>query len=202
MTILGCGVRGAGPPPPASLFSPGFTPESGFLEALRSQGPPEDRKGASGLYDGLIGSWDAEVVDPLPDGSDRRQSGEIHFAWVLEGRAVQDVFIAPARSERPVTSPPSAGNRYGTTLRVYDSSIDAWRITWINPVTGAENRLVGRPEGQQIIHRGTDAAGRPIRWSFVEIRPDSFHWRDERSEDGGGSWICDIEFFARRRPGA
>jgi hypothetical protein len=195
MTILGCGGRAAGPPPTASLSSPEIAPEGSFFDALRSQG-------ANGLYDGLIGSWDAEVVDHLPDGSDRRQSAEIHFAWVLEGRAVQDVWIAPARPERLVTSPPSAGNRYGTTLRVYDPSLDAWRLTWINPVTGVENRLVGRREGQQIIQHGTDAAGRPIRWSFVEVRPDSFHWRGERSEDGGRSWVCDTEFFARRRPGA
>ena len=200
MTNFACGARDAGSP--ASLFSPEATQSSGFLAALLSQGPPEDRKGAKGFYDDLIGSWDAEVVDHLPDGSDRRQSAEIHFAWVLEGRAIQDVWIAPARPARQATSPKAAGNRYGTTLRVYDPAIDAWRITWINPVTGAENRLVGRREGEQIIQSGADAEGRPIRWVFVEIRAGSFHWRGERSEDGGRSWICDTEFFARRRPGA
>lgn len=185
MTTLASDTRAAGPPP-------------GFLDALRSPGRSMDG-GASDLYDGLIGSWDAEVVDHLEDGSDRRQSAEMHFAWVLEGRAVQDLWIAPARAEREGKSPKAAGNRYGTTLRVYDPEIDAWRVTWINPVTGAENRLVGRREGRQIVQKGTDAEGRPIRWTFVAIRPESFHWRGERSEDGGRSWICNTEFFARRR---
>lgn len=85
---------------------------------------------------------------------------------------------------------------------MYDPSIDAWRVTWINPVTGAENHLVGRREGRQVVQKGVDAQARPIRWLFVEILPDFFHWRGERSEDGGRSWICDTEFFARRRPGA
>jgi hypothetical protein len=199
MTILDCGARAAGPSLQTSSSSPAATPASGFFEALRSEGPREDRKGARDLYGGLIGSWDAEVVDHLADGTDRRQSAEIHFAWVLEGRAVQDLWIAPARRERQVTSPPSPGNRYGTTLRVYDPAIDAWRVTWVNPVTGAENHLIGHREGSRIVQMGTDATGRPIRWTFVEILPDSFHWRGERSEDGGRSWICDTEFFAHRR---
>jgi hypothetical protein len=194
MTTFAWEAREAATPPAVSL-----SPPWGFLEALLSPGPREDRRGATDLYGDLIGSWDAEVVDHLPDGSERRQSAEMHFAWVLEGRAVQDLWIAPARPEREAT--PAAGNRYGTTLRVYDPAIDAWRVTWINPVTGAENHLVGRWEGEQILQTGVDAEGRPIRWVFVEIRPDSFHWRGERSEDGGHSWICDTEFFARRRIG-
>jgi len=171
-----------------------------FFEALAAPGPLLGHGGSRDLYDGLIGSWDAEVVDHLPDGTDRRQSAEMHFAWVLEGRAVQDLWVAPARRARDSTKPPAPGNRYGTTLRVYDPAIDAWRITWINPVTGVENRLVGRRVGSQIVQTGADADGRLIRWVFVEIRRDAFHWRGEISQDGGRSWSCETEFFARRRP--
>src|SRR6185295_2825020 len=74
---------------------------AGFLEALRAGGPADDRGGARDLYGPLIGSWEGEVVDHLGGGAEQRQSAEFHFAWVLEGRAVQDLWIAPARSERP-----------------------------------------------------------------------------------------------------
>jgi len=56
------------------------------------------------MYDGLIGSWDAEVVDHLPDGTDRRQSAETHFARVLEGRAVPERWIVPTRASRRGTA--------------------------------------------------------------------------------------------------
>jgi hypothetical protein len=93
-------------------------PASAFLEALAAPGPFPDNGGSRDLYDGLIGSWDAEVVDHLPDGSDRHQSAEMHFAWVLEGRAIQDLWIAPARRERGSPERPTTpGNRYGTTVR-------------------------------------------------------------------------------------
>jgi hypothetical protein len=170
---------------------------SQFLEILAASRSTLESGGTRQMYDGLIGSWDAQVIDRLPDGSERRQSAEMHFAWVLEGRAIQDLWIAPARSDR--TGKPGPGNRFGTTLRVYDPAIDAWRITWINPATGAENHLVGRRVGSQIVQTGADADGLLVRWVFVEITPEAFHWRGEVSEDGGRSWTCETEFLARRR---
>jgi hypothetical protein len=170
-----------------------------FLEALRSAGPRVSRGETSDLFSGLIGDWQAEVVDHLPGGTDRRQSAEIHFAWVLEGRAVQDLWIAPARPQRQKPdAEPADGNRYGTTLRVYDPRIDAWRIAWSNPITGVETRLIGRRVGSQIVQTGADAEGRFIRWVFVELSRDRFHWRGEHSSDGGRTWTCDTEYFARR----
>ncbi len=171
-----------------------------FLDALRARDPSEDRGAARDLYGGLIGSWEGEVVDHLPEGP-RRQSAEFHFARVLEGRAVQDLWIVPARSARG-SAPPIAGNRYGTTLRVYDPRIDAWRITWTNPVTGTETRLVGRRVGSQIVQTGADADGRLVRWVFAVVKEDAFHWRGEVSEDGGTTWVCETEFFGRRSPAA
>lgn len=167
-----------------------------FCAALAAPSSAPSSTEVPDLYGWLIGAWDAEVVDHLPAGTDRRQSAEMHFAWVLEGRAVQDVWIAPARGER--SGPPGAGNRYGATLRWWDASIAAWRVAWTSPASGAENRLVARQVGPDVVQTGADAAGRLIRWIFTDIRADRFHWRGEASLDGG-TWICETEFFARRR---
>ncbi len=85
--------------------------------------------------------------------------GEIHFGWVLEGRAIQDVWILP-------------GVFYGTTLRVYDPGLDAWHILWSDPVKQLYTRQIGRARGHDIVQEGVDDAGAAIRWSFTEITPE------------------------------
>lgn len=153
----------------------------------------------SDLYTWLIGSWDAEVTDYPEDGPARTSQGEWHFAWVLEGRAIQDVWISPPRGRRRPDDPPAPGNRYGTSVRVYDAARDAWRVTWINPVTGVENRLAGRRSGDDVVQIGVEPDGTLLRWTFTDIRPDAFLWRGEASPDGGATWRLQAEFRLRRR---
>jgi hypothetical protein len=168
-----------------------------FVEALRAEGPVPERARRMGLYEPLLGSWDVDVVDYEADGSRRTARGEWHFAWVLEGRAIQDVWICPRRSERDARTP-LAGNRYGTTLRVYDPERDVWHVTWINPVSGVRNMLVGRREGDAIVQEGVDDDGTRIRWTFDRITRDAFHWKGEASADAGKTWRLDVEFHGRR----
>jgi hypothetical protein len=167
-----------------------------LFSALRAAGPSHEIPAEAMLYAPLIGSWDAEVIDHNDDGSLQRNRAEIHFAWVLEGLAIQDVWISPPRALRSRATP--RPNRYGTTIRVYDPSRDVWRVTWINPVTGVENRLVGRKDGDDIIQEGRRDDGVLMRWSFREITPSSFHWIGEESVDEGKSWKTGAEFLARR----
>jgi hypothetical protein len=172
-----------------------------FLDALHANGPSDDRADSMGLYGWLIGTWDLEVTRYLEDGSIRRRPGEWHFGWVLEGRAVQDVWIVPPRGQRQGEAAANV-NVYGTTLRVYDPKIDAWRIQWIDPVTQTYLAMLGRKDGNDIVQLGTNADGSLARWSFRDITKDSFLWRGEVSANGGASWRRTIEFRARRRPAA
>ena len=89
-------------------------------------------------------------------------------------------------------------NSYGTTLRVWDENIQAWRVTWSNPVTGAHAELIGRRSGKDIAQVGTDANGAPIRWIFSEITPDSFRWTGEALNPDGKTWKLEGEFRATR----
>lgn len=157
-----------------------------FRDALHSRGPAPDREASMGLYAWLIGDWDMDSVFYTEDGTRSTGRGEIHFGWVLEGRAIQDVWSLP-------------GVFYGTTLRVYDPGIDAWHILWSDPLRQRYRRQIGRADGKDIVQEGVDEAGAPVRWRFIQIQHDSFHWLGEVSPDGGTSWRLQAEFFARRR---
>src|SRR5262245_65550765 len=99
-------------------------PENSFIDALHSDGPAPDRAERLGLYAFLVGRWDMDAVGYGEDGRQYRARGEIHAAWVLAGRALQDVWILPAR-DQPESDLPAPFRFHGSTLRVYDPGIDA-----------------------------------------------------------------------------
>jgi hypothetical protein len=172
--------------------------KSAFAGALVAAGPSRDLGAAASTYDWLIGVWDAELIDFLEDGSRHEQRGEWHFSWTLEGRAVQDVLIAPRRFKRNRSGPRTA-DRYGTSIRVYDAKEKVWRITWINPVTGARDELTGRKIGADVIQEGKRSNGQPIRWVFTHITPKSCLWYGEALQADGHTWKRQAEFHLRKR---
>ena len=165
-----------------------------FSSAGRSNEVPE----AHDAYGWLVGSWELDVLYYwAEDVSARRIKAEMHAAWVLEGRAVQDVWIMPWRRDR------TAGldrkfNMFGTTLRVWDPSIEAWRITWRNPAGDHHEDQIGRRVGSDVVQVGVRPNGTPTRWRFTAIRPDSFHWLGESLDANGQDWKLEGEFRARR----
>jgi hypothetical protein len=152
---------------------------------------------ADDLYGFLIGSWELDVATYPDDGNVAHSTGEAHCARVLHGRAIQDVFINPQRSDRTPDSPKFA-NWYGTTFRYFDKAIRAWRVFWFNPDDGVRAELVGRRSGNDIVQEGHFPDGTPIRWTFSEITADSCLWRGERLEPDGKTWRLQVEFRARR----
>lgn len=175
---------------------------SSFEDALHSDGPAPDRADKMELYAFLVGDWETDLVAHAPDGKRHESRGEIHAGWVLEGRAIQDVWMTPRRDERapgaPLPALPVTGAWYGTTLRVYDPAQDAWHILWSDPATGFYARQLGRADGRDIVQVGTMPSGAMLRWRFTEIQADSFHWLGEVSRDGGASWQLQVEVFAQR----
>jgi hypothetical protein len=175
---------------------------SGLIAALHADGPAPEHAEALMLYGRFVGDWDTDIVTHTPDGARHQGHGEIHFGWILRGHAVQDVWMMPRRRERRADAAvmPVAGNWYGTTIRVYDPALDAWRITWIDPATNACYQQIGRRRGEDVVQEGTTEKGALSRWRFTGITPDSFHWKGEASFDGGASWRLLVEVFARRTP--
>ena len=141
------------------------------LKGLGADGPNPELKEKMMLFGQFVGGWEIlEARFPQLDGSVIKRRGEIHFGWILEGRAIQDVWMAhEGTPPRPVPA--------GTTIRFYDSKSDAWRIIWIAPKHGIIQIFVGRPVGDEIVLEGQTVEGYPERWIFSDIRSDSFRWR-------------------------
>lgn len=153
---------------------------------------------SSDLYGWLVGSWRLDVrhyfgVDVSRDGL----HGEVHAGWVLEGRAVQDVWIMPERSARNGGRSPDK-NMYGTTLRLWDPTIEAWRISWSNPAEHHYEQQIGRRVGTDIVQLGARPDGTATRWRFTDLTADSFHWLGDALQPDGTTWRLEGEFLARR----
>ena len=174
------------------------TVDCGFHAALSAPARAADIDATDDLYGWLIGSWDMDVLHYRVDLGNARRRGEIHFGWVLEGRAVQDVWIMPPRSEHHAGLA-AADTMYGTTLRVWDPALRAWRVTYMNPLTGQRDELIGRRVGNDLVQIGTHADGTPIRWNFTDITRDSFRWTGVALAQDGVTWTLEAEFHARRR---
>ena len=175
------------------------TEQTDFLTVLAAPGRSPEIPEAMDVYGWLVGSWDLDVRRYRGvDVAGRGLEGEVHFGWVLEGRAIQDVWIMPRRSER-TGSEEKTQNMYGTTFRMWDPTIQAWRITWKNPTAGHYEEQIGRRIGSDIVQIGARANGTPTRWTFTEITPDSFRWLGDALEPDGKTWRLEAEFRARRR---
>ncbi len=168
---------------------------SPMLEALHADGPAPDRAEAMRLYGRFIGSWRGTLSYLETDGTRRETSAEVHFDWALQGRAVQDVWIAPARDLRRPDEPEVI---YGTTLRIYDPAQGHWHIVWNDPVRQAYDHLIGRAVGDDIVQEFRLPSGARCQWIFTDIADDSFRWLRRESSDGGATWERRGEFLLRR----
>lgn len=149
------------------------------------------------LYGQFVGDWDVVATSYNSDGTAKTRRGEWNFRWALEGRAVQDVFIVPARAARS-SGPAGQKQSYGTTLRIYDPQHDAWEITYVDPVYALVFRTTARLVNGEIVQTGVDHEGRTYRWVFFDIRHDSFRWRSEVLQDDAKTWHKEQDFVVTR----
>jgi hypothetical protein len=162
---------------------------------LLADGPHPDLASVDRLFDPFIGSWDLVVSWYADDKPVRVEDGEWHFAWILEGRAVQDVWIVPRRSQR--ARPDADLYEYGTSLRFPDPDLGGWRSTWIGPMTRAVETFAVTRQADDVVLMTQHEDGRRMRWMFTDIGPTTFTWLNSTEADDG-SWTLTQRFDARR----
>jgi hypothetical protein len=169
-------------------------PRAALQDAFAATGPAPCHAERLELFGQFVGSWDLDVTDIAPDGTEVTTPGEWHFGWALGGRAVADVWICPPRA-----ADGSSPGEHGLSLRFYDEALGAWRSTWLGPGRRVVREFVARPDGDGIVLAGSFEDG-DLRWAFSDITPHTFRWRNEVSLDGGRTWRVQQTFAARRVP--
>lgn len=149
-----------------------------FIKALVSKDKNSLIPDEYNWYEPFIGEWDFEWFDHLDDPHPRHVKGEWIFQWILEGLAVQDIFICPSRDARKLTPQPDAA--YGTTIRMYNPGKKHWDILYTE--WGCVTQLEAHKEGEKIIQTVIDSDH--LRWVFSDITPHSFRWQRIQSTDG------------------
>jgi len=143
-------------------------------------------------FDRFVGTWDADFTFYRADGSVFHKKGELLFGWVMDGHAIQDLWIGyPSENQKERT--------IGTTIRFFDTALKQWRVVFVNPQFNYVVTAQGGREGDRIVLHGRDTDGLPIRWTFSEMKPDSFHWQGEKSHDGGKTWKVEEDHHMKRR---
>ena len=162
------------------------------IDGLGADGPWQELAEELALFGQFVGDWEIRAWRSLEtDGSWTTGRGELHWRWILEGRALQDVWSTiDEASGRAVP--------LGTTVRFYDPSLKAWQSTWISPVNGVVRKFIGRKLGSEIVLEGQSARDNPLRWTFSEITGDSFRWRSEELRNPPDGWVMSEEMRIHR----
>jgi hypothetical protein len=162
-----------------------------MIRALSAKGPHNNLGQHAQLFDRFVGTWDLDCVYFDAEARTSGFRGDWTFGWVLDGLVIQDVLIEGDKQLR---------SKLGTTIRFFEARSGQWRVVWIPPLSGNVITLTGGAVGDRIVLLGQDVDGSKLRWSFNEIRADSFLWRGETSADGGKTWRIEQEMRLKRRP--
>ena len=140
------------------------------------------------LYGKLIGSWRVESTWFDKGVPVRNATGEWHFTWILGGNGIQDVLFADG----------FAKEKYGTTIRCYDSQSGYWRATWMQPGYHEFAQMIGRYENNEIVQEIMGLTGKREIWRFKDITENEFTWLDQVSFDDGKTWTVEQEMRCHR----
>ncbi|MCI0415536.1 hypothetical protein L0222_22405 [bacterium] len=174
-----------------SEAQPATDPRKAMITTLAASGPHSSIGDEARLFDRFVGAWDCDFTFYNDDGTTRHSSGEILFGWVLDGRVLQDIWITYPKDRTKERS-------IGTSVRFFDPKSKMWRVIFVNPNYGSIT-MQGGAEGDSIVLRGEDDEGSTLRWSFNDIKADSFVWRGETSRDSGKTWRLEEKHLMRRR---
>jgi hypothetical protein len=119
-----------------------------------------------------IGEWDARWGE-VGRGTNR-------LTRILGGRVVREDFSGGGAN----------GTLNGLSLSVFDADRQLWRQTWVDDQGGYLDFVGDFVDGCFSFRRDAPEDGPETRQRMVfrDVRPESFRWTWEISDDGGAAW--------------
>lgn len=136
-------------------------------------------------FDFNFGVWKTHIrrlLDPLSDSSAAvEMNGTVSVRKVWDGRAQLEEIEADG----------SSGHFEGLTLFLFNPQSHQWSQTFINSAVGSASALTGSfKDGRGELFAQESLNGRSVlvRGVWSDIKPDSHHFEQDYSADGGKSW--------------
>ena len=159
----------------------------------QSEGAKTETQAASAAHDGqhdfdfLFGRWKVHcrrLLHPLSRSNEWIEfdgTNVVHRVW--DGRANMDEFEADAPS----------GHTEGMTIRTYNTKSHQWSIYWSSQPNGTVDfpPMVGEfknGRGEFYDSENYKGEGIFVRFVWTVNSPDSCHWEQAFSADGGKTW--------------
>jgi hypothetical protein len=170
---------------------------SEFLSALMASQGNVDLTRENELFGQFVGDWEFDWYGFEKNMEAQHEKGEWIFSWILEGRAIQDVWIIPDRNRRNCEK--LAKGEWGTTIRFFNTALSVWNVVWIGPVKGRFNTFMARKVEDEIVLEETNNPEFKMKWIFSEITSTSFNWRSIVSRDEGNTWDLVQKMIVKRK---
>jgi len=140
-------------------------------------------------FDFEIGTWKIHLKR-----LDHRLVGSTN--WVgFDGTSVtRKVWNGRSQIEEFETDSPAGGHIEGLTLRLYDPQTHQWSLYWGTSKSGALGAPTigefknGRGEFFDTEPSGPNGRAIPVRFVWSDITPNSAHFEQSFSDDGGKTW--------------
>ena len=127
------------------------------------------------IFGKFIGEWSLTLTITNPDGTNARYNGEWNFYRILQGRAIQDIWIIPDIASQG----DNEFHEFGTTIRTFNLKTNKWKAVWVGPVQNQLFVFDIEDNTDQIILTETNNPHLEMRWSFFDISENSFQWKSE-----------------------
>ena len=142
----------------------------------------------------FIGTWSLQLTISDPSGSSLKYSGEWHFFRILQGRAIQDIWIIPSLMPKDNDE----YHEYGTTIRTYNPKTEKWKAVWVGPIQNQLFMFDVEDNDEEIILTETKSPNLEMKWTFYNISENAFQWKSEVKVKGSDSWFTNYHMKLTR----
>ncbi|MEO0572505.1 MAG: hypothetical protein AAF039_12430 [Bacteroidota bacterium] len=146
------------------------------------------------VFGKFVGQW--ELLLTITDSFDTssQYKGEWHFDRILQGRAIQDIWMIPGLANNESDE----FHEYGTTIRTFNPKTNRWKAVWVGPIQNQFFVFDITDSDEAIILTETKNPKLEMKWSFYDISENSFQWKSEIKIKGSDRWLTNYHMELMR----